>query len=73
MREELHQFVDQGDNRLIKILYTLAKEYIQEDYTLPGEPMSEETLKNRIRAAKKRIMAGQHTSQEELEKEMKQW
>lgn len=35
--EELHQFIDQGGNRLLKILYTIAKEYNQEDYTLPGD------------------------------------
>lgn len=73
IREELHQFIDRGDSRLLKILYTIAKEYIQEDYTSLGVPMTEETLKERVRAAKNRIKAGQYTSQEELENEIKKW
>lgn len=73
IREELHQFIEQGDNRLLKILHTIAKEYIREDYTLPGGPMSEETLTERIRAAQNRIKAGRYTSQDDLENEMKKW
>jgi len=38
-----------------------------EDYTQPGEPMSEETLKPRVQAAKSRISSRQFTSQEDLE------
>lgn len=55
------------------MLYAVVKEYTKEDSTLPGEPMSNETLKNRIRAAKSRIRSGQFTTQEDLEKEMKEW
>jgi hypothetical protein len=51
----------------------LLKNIPEEDYTLPGESMSKETLKKRIRAAKSRIEAGQFTTHEDLEKEMKEW
>lgn len=73
IREELQVYIKQGDTRLLKILYAIAKGYTEEDYTLPGEPMSVETLKGRIRSAKTRIKAGRSTTQEDLEKEVEQW
>ena len=73
IREELHRYIKKGDSRLLKILYAIAKGYTEEDYTLPGEPMSVDALKGRVRSAKARIKAGQYTTQEDLEKEMEQW
>ena len=72
LREELHKYIDQADDRILR----LVKEMFQadtDDYTLPGEPMTEETLKQRVGAAKSRISSGQFTSQEDLEKEMEEW
>jgi hypothetical protein len=55
------------------MLHAVAREYTQGDYVLPGKPMSGATLKKRIRAAKSRIAAGKFTTQEDLEKEIKEW
>ncbi len=73
IKEELYHFIEEGDSRLINMLYAVAREYTQEDYTLPGSPMSKDTLTERIRSAKSRIKSGQFTTQEDLEKEMKKW
>ncbi len=73
IREELYHYIEVADARLLKMLYALAKEYYQDDYILPGEPMSQEILKKRVSAARARIKAGQFTTQEDLEKEMKEW
>ena len=69
IRHELYQFIDEADKRLLKLLYAVAKEYTQEDFTIPGEPLSEEALKKRILNAKSRIKAGQFTTHGDLEKE----
>ena len=31
IRQKLHQYVDESDERLVKLLYTLAKEYNEDD------------------------------------------
>lgn len=71
IRNELYQFIDDADERLLKLLYAVAKEYTQEDFTKPGEPMSEEALKKRVLTAKSRVKTGQFTTHENLEKSLK--
>ncbi len=73
IKEELYQMIENGDAKLIKILFAVAKEYADDDYILPGSPMTSNQLKQRVRAAKLRIEKGQFTSQNDLEKEMKEW
>ena len=73
IKKELYDLIEKADRRLLKMLHAVAKEYSKEDYILPGKPMSGNTLKKRIRAAKSRIAAGKFTTQEDLEKEMKEW
>lgn len=73
IREELQVYIKKGDTRLLKILYAIAKGHNDEDYTLPGDAMSVETLKGRIRSAKTRIKSGQYTTREDLEKEVEKW
>lgn len=73
IKEELYQMIENGDAKLIKMLFAVAKEYSKDDFTLPGQPMSSNELKQRIRSAKTKISKGEFTSQEDLEKEMKEW
>ena len=73
IQEKLHDVVDNGDSRLLKMLYAVAKEYGEENYAIPGKPMTEKTLKLRIQSAKERIASGHYTTQSALEKEMKDW
>jgi len=73
LKEELHQYVERGDKRLLHMMQAIAKAYFEEDYTLPGDPMSVEEYKERIREAKSNVAAGHFTTQEDIEKEMEQW
>ena len=73
IQEKLRRVVDDGDSRLLKMLYAVAKEYTGENYTLAGKPMTEKTLKSRIHSAQERIKSGHHTTQADLEKEIKMW
>jgi hypothetical protein len=31
IRQKLHQYVDKGDEKLLKLLYAIAKEYTEDD------------------------------------------
>ena len=73
IQEKLHAVVDDGDSRLLKMLYAVAKEYTEENYAVPGKPMTVKELKSRIRSARERIKSGRFTTQANLEKEMKAW
>jgi hypothetical protein len=74
IRQELHQFIDSGDERFLRIVHALATNYkSEEDYTLSGAPMEEKIYKSRIRSARERVNAGYYTTQDDLEKEMDQW
>ena len=73
IKEELYNYIESGDTRLLKMLYAVAQTYIEEDYTLSGLPMDRATLQSRIQAAKSRIAAGKFTTQEDLEREMEEW
>jgi uncharacterized protein YacL (UPF0231 family) len=73
IKQELEIYIKNGDARLLNILYAVAKGYTEEDYTLPGNAMSLEVLKDRIQSAKNRLKIGHQTTQEELEKEVEQW
>lgn len=73
IQKKLQAVIDTGDSRLLKMLYAVAKEYNDENLTLPGKPMSAKTLNTRINAAKSRINSGQFTTQAELDKELKLW
>ncbi len=73
IKDELHQFIEKADSRLLKLLYAVAKEYTLEDLTLSGEPLSKIALKKRVYDAKSRIDSGHFTTHEDLKKEMGEW
>ncbi len=74
IKQELHQLIDLGDERFLRIVHALATHYkSDEDFTLSGLPMAGEIYKTRIRSARERVKAGYYTTQEDLEKEMEQW
>ncbi len=73
IQKKLQAVIENGDSRLLKMLYAVAREYNEENLTLPGKPMSVKTLQTRVNAAKRRIHSGQFTTQAELDKELKSW
>ena len=74
IRKELHQYIDKGDDRFLRIIHAIATTYeSDEDYTTPGSPMDVDNYRTRIKKAQARVKAGYYTTQEDLEKEMEQW
>jgi len=74
IRQELHKYIDNGDERLLRLIHAVASTYSSdEDFTVPGPSFNLETYRKRMRGAKERVKAGYFTKQEDLEKEMEQW
>lgn len=71
LREAVHKYIDQADDRVLRLVKGLLEADM--DYTVPGTPMNQTQLENRVKEAKSRIKAGQFTTQEDLESEMEEW
>lgn len=76
LREELHKYIDHADKTFLKMVHAMRKEYEQSEnvgYTVDGTPISKEDLKKRVKAASERVKSGEYISQEEVDKEVKNW
>ncbi len=76
LREELHNIINHADERFLKMIYALSKEYKKPDivgYDTNGKPITEKELKERVKSASKRVKTGDFISEEEIEKEIENW
>ena len=75
IRKEVQSYIEKADDKFLRMVHALARSYEdeEEDYTLPGAPMDEETYRKRILRASDRAKAGHYTTSEELEDEMGKW
>lgn len=74
IKQELHRYIDKGDERFLRLVHAIATNYeSEEEHSLPGSPMDEEAYRIRIRNAKERVKAGYYTTQEDLEEEIDRW
>jgi len=76
IRKEIHDYIDHADERFLKLVYVMSKEYentLIVGYTAKGKPITKIELKNRVKAASIRVKSGDFISQEEIEKEVENW
>lgn len=76
LRKEVQQYISHADERFLKMVYALSKEYentLIVGYTAKGKPITNIELKERVKAASKRVKSGNFIPHEELEKEVKNW
>ncbi len=76
LRNELHEFINHADERFLKMVYAMSKEYkIPEivGYDVDGSPITEKHLVDRVKAASQRVKSGDFISQEDIEKEVENW
>ncbi|MCF8227119.1 MAG: hypothetical protein K9J30_14675 [Bacteroidales bacterium] len=76
LKKELHSYIDKADDRFLKMVYAMSKEYEKDTvvgYRTDGTPITPQDLKERVKAASKRVKSGQYITQEELEKEVENW
>lgn len=76
IRKEIHDYIDHADDRFLKLVYAMSKEYentLIVGYTAKGEPITKIDLQERVKAASERVKSGDFISNEELEKEVENW
>ena len=79
MREQVHQLIDQLDERLLKAVHAMLGTYVQKyvdpivGYEADGTPITASTLEQQADEAVTQIERGEYTTLEELEKESEQW
>jgi hypothetical protein len=77
LREELHDYINHADERFLKMVYAMSKEYKKQPtvagYRVDGSPITKEDLVQRVKAASARVKSGDFLTQEEVEKEIENW
>jgi hypothetical protein len=77
LREELHDYINHADERFLKMVYAMSKEYKKEHivvgYNVDGSPITKEDIVRRAKAASQRVKSGDFISQDEVEKEIENW
>ncbi len=54
LRKEVQQYVSQADERFLRMVYAMSKEYENSKvvgYTTKGEPLTKAEIKDRVKAA----------------------
>lgn len=76
LRKEVQSYIEKADDRFLRMVHALKREYEESDivgYEVDGTPITQEVLKQRVRAASERAEAGDYINQEDVEKEIKGW
>jgi hypothetical protein len=77
LKKELHNYIEKADTRFLKMVHALAKSYKDEEdivgYEIDGTPITKEVLIKEAREASAQVKSGNYISQEDLEKEVKNW
>ncbi len=76
LRQDLHEYINQADERFLKMVYAMSKEYKKTDvagYDTGGSPITKENLVKRAKSASQRVKSGEFVTQEDLEKEIENW
>ncbi len=76
LREELHDYINRADERFLKMVYAMSKEYKNSEiagYNIDGSPITKENLLKRVKTASQRVKSGDFISQEEVEREIENW
>jgi hypothetical protein len=76
LRKEVQQYISNADDRFLKMVYAMSKEYentLIAGYATQGKSITKNELIERVKAASKRVKNGDFIAHEELEKEVENW
>lgn len=76
IKEEIRDYVDKGDSRLLRIIYAMIKADEQNElagYTPQGILLTKEEILARANKAEEDIKAGRVKSLDDLKRDIKNW
>lgn len=76
LREELHDYINHADERFLKMVHAMSKEYNEPGivgYNVDGSEITRESFVKRAKAASQRVKSGDFLTQEQVEKEVENW
>lgn len=76
LKNELHDFISHADERFLKMVYAMSREYQKSTvvgYNTDGSPITHQHLAERVKAASKRVKSGDFITQDEVIREMETW
>jgi hypothetical protein len=78
MREEVHQLVDQIDEKLLEAVYALLGTYVQKEdsvlgYETDGTPVTASAFLEQADKAMEAVERGEYITVEELDRRTKEW
>ena len=78
IRTELHQYIDKADDRMVKAMYAMLQNYVDDEeaivaYTTSGDPLTKEQYIKTVTTAYEEAKNGDVVTTEELLNEMKNW
>ena len=75
IRETLHQYINEADDRFIQLVYGMVKEDKKGTvaHTVHGNPLTQQQYKTEIDKSRKQYEQGDYITQEELEQKAEKW
>ncbi|MEF8984225.1 MAG: hypothetical protein V5A51_06500 [Bacteroidales bacterium] len=77
LRKSIHKLIDQADEKFLRMVHSLAQEYLKDDKEIvaykAGKSITKEQLYHELREAEKEIERGDYSTLEEFDKESGQW
>ena len=76
LKDNILELLNNADENLLKVVKEAIENYKEEEivaYTVDGKPLNRKEYKEKLDSAMQRVREGNYTTQEDLEKEMKNW
>lgn len=77
LRKSLHDFIDQADERFLRMIHSMASEYTKSDDDVvafrAGKTITKSQLYQELKEAEQEIENGESMTIEEFDKESSQW
>lgn len=76
LKDNILELLNNADENLLKVVKEAIDNFKEEEivaYTVDGKPLNRKQYKEKLDSAMQRAKEGHYTTQEDLEKEMKNW